>query len=141
MPAHALIQLGDLSIAIGQPGSLSSPSRIIPVSACRSACVDEGGPMAHMDAASGRARRARHAGMFVPAARPATHVCVSARRRRRRRRPPPSSCSAEGVAWHGAGDSVIPNAIPDTHHARGLFIFSAREATGGHRRAFLGHCC
>jgi len=66
--------------------------------------------MAHMDAASrgGGTRRARHAGMFVPAARPPMCPCPPAA---------PFLFAAAGMPRHGAGDSIIPSAIPDSHRA------------------------
>lgn len=69
-------------------------------------------PMSHMDAAG---RRARHTGMFVPAASQPMCACLPAAAAAR-------LLFADGMPWHGAGDSIIPSAIPDSDRARLAFV-------------------
>ena len=85
--------------------------------------------MAHMDAASRLGGARSSSRRYVCPRGPATHVSVSARR------PVPvrgggDAMAWHGMAWHGAGDSIIPSAIPDSHRAAAAAA-AAAIAPGG----------
>jgi len=93
--------------------------------------MDEGAPWLTWTARAGWEGRAE---LVTPVClsprpgRPATHVCVSARR------PAPArggdDMAWHDMAWHGAGDSIIPSAIPDSHRAAAAAA-AAAIAPGG----------